>query len=117
MSLVTQRNHLFGAQNIAPPDKTAFDPIHDPPVVFLTLRRLISNHAVDSQIDEFLGLHLDHFQSMKHFDHGMNGVCQILTPPLQSLRLPLFRCRLKLGSESCEIIEDSDKITNEVLLQ
>src|SRR5689334_573476 len=116
-SLVTQRDYLFGPQNIAAPDKAPFDPIHDPPIVLLTLRRLISNHPVDSQIDEFLGLHLGHFQAMKHLDQAMNGVCQILSPPLQSLRFPLFRCGLKLGSKSSEIIEDSDKITNERLLQ
>src|SRR5262249_15175649 len=106
-SLVAQRNYLFGPQDIAAPHKTALDPIHDPTVVFLLLRRLISNYPVDSQIDEFLGLHLGHFQAMKHLDQAMNGVCQILSPPLQSVRFPLFRRRLKLGSKSSEIVEDS----------
>src|SRR5262249_58558506 len=67
-SLATQRYYLFRPQNIAAPDKTAFDPIHDPSVVFLPLRRLISNYPVDCQIDEFLGLHLRHFQAMKYLD-------------------------------------------------
>ena len=47
----------------------------------------------------------------------MNGICQILLPPLQPLRLPLFRCRFKLGCEGSEVVEDSYEVTNEWLLQ